>query len=155
MKIIFHDNTYDVLSLFTAYLCLHYSENITFNRVLNITMDNISKLEEPAGTLIYIGKDKYKNKIYILNQKNKDKIICQTIMGFSKIFNLKEKYTFFNLNIHKNYYFHLAWFIRKIHLSKLLVNQYTFKGICKEFESISEDIKNLYEKIKIQSGRKI
>jgi len=154
MKIIFHDNIYDVLSLFTAYLCLHYSENITFNRTLNLTMNNISKLQKPAGTLIYIGEDKYKNKIFILNQKNKEKIICQTIMGFSKIFNIHEKYTFFALNTHKNYYLHLARFIRKLHLSKLFVNQYTLKGIYKEFESITEDIKTLYEKINNQPGRK-
>ena len=150
MKIIFHDSCFDLYTLFGAEMYLEYGSNSTFSRILNLSLNKISKISASPGKLIYINNDKYNNKVYILNRQKKKKIVCQAIMGLNRVFQIEEKVILYNLSNNRNIYLYISNLIRKIGLSKLLVNKLTFKGINQEYENILSEIKKFDKKIKEQ-----
>ncbi len=147
MKIIYHCNVSNLLTLFTAYLHINFDENITFSDLENSFLNNLTKLDHPPGNLIFIGIDKNHNKIFILKPEKQEKIVCQTIMGFTKILNLKEKYTFISLNQHENIYLKISRLIQNIPFLNLSVKRIYLLGIWKEFASLKKRIKHFFDKV--------
>ncbi len=112
--------------------------------------------------LIYSGKDQQENRVFLLGRKKEKRIVCQALMGFTRIFSSREKMVFFDLSNYNNFYLKLATYIYKLNklifiknksgdIQKKIYNWLVFKGIEKEYPRLLHDIRKFSNKLKYKN----
>ena len=161
MRIIFHDCNYDIYTDFCVHYYLNYKNNSYTKKeiyeYIKTNQRNISKLSIAPGNLIYMGKDKLNNKIYILNRRKYKNIVCQALKGLIDIFNpdkinSDKKVTFFNLGYYRNIYLSGIHIIKLLNSPEIFTNKIYLMGILKIKNQFKNDLIELHENVKKESN---
>jgi hypothetical protein len=147
MRIIFHTRKLSLISFFAVQIYLNYSYNLSFKNIKDKVLSKISLNTIPSGTLIFIEKDIFGNSIFILERENRASIICQFIMGFTRIINTKQRFVFYDLTPYDNKYISIANKFNKNHIFKNFSLKVELFGVKKEYKYLYQDISNFYKEI--------
>lgn len=154
MKIIFHDISTDLMTLFAVQLYLNLKKEPKFKKIKRLALVKQGKCRYPVGTIVYLGKDYLNNSVFIMARKKEQQIVCKALRGLNRVLKFNNKFIFYDLNPYRNLYLQLAAVLKCIHILPGFVQQISFYGIRKEFNKLTRDLEKFHNKIKEKTGEK-
>jgi len=146
MRIVFHSREIDLFAQITARMYLQYCNNKTFNNLSNNINGNNQYNFQSSGKLYHVGTDKFNNQVYLMGRGREKRVVCQALMGFSRIFSLKEGIFFYDLSPYDNRWLYLASLFCRLD-RKRLTGYFTRLGVRPNYNRILSDLERFYNKI--------